>query len=145
MPKSTERNSEQPFAQKRYMDIDGHRMAYIDEGEGAPIVFQHGNPTSSYLWRNIMPSCQGLGRLIACDFMGMSDSEKLDPALDPKRYGFEEQRRYLFGLWEKLRLGNEVVLVPTTSARCSASTGQVSTGIEYRVLPTWNQSLCRCR
>jgi hypothetical protein len=41
-------------------------MDYIDEGDGAPIVFQHGNPTSSYLWRNVMPHSRGLGRLIAC-------------------------------------------------------------------------------
>jgi pimeloyl-ACP methyl ester carboxylesterase len=46
-------------------------MAYIDEGEGAPIVFAHGNPTSSYLWHNVMPACRGLGRLIACDMIGM--------------------------------------------------------------------------
>ena len=55
----------------------GRRMAYIDEGAGDAIVFQHGNPTSSYLWRNIMPHCAGLGRLIACDLIGMGDSDKL--------------------------------------------------------------------
>jgi haloalkane dehalogenase len=54
MADSTERNSEQPFAQKKYMDIDGHRMAYIDAGEDAPIVFQRSNPTSSYLWGDVM-------------------------------------------------------------------------------------------
>ena len=53
------------FAPKRSIEIKGRRMAYIDEGEGAPIVFQHGNPTSSYLWRKVMPDCVGLGRLIA--------------------------------------------------------------------------------
>ena len=55
-------NSAQPFAAKKFLDINGRRMAYIDEGEGAPIVFAHGNPTSSYLWRNVMPACRGLGR-----------------------------------------------------------------------------------
>lgn len=55
-----------PFAEKKFTEVRGHRMAYIDEGEGDPIVFQHGNPTSSYLWRNVMPTCRGLGRLIAC-------------------------------------------------------------------------------
>ena len=58
-----------------------------------------------------MPRLKGQGRLIACDFMGLGDSEKLDPALGRKRYTFEEQRKYLFGLWEKLRLSEEVVLV----------------------------------
>jgi pimeloyl-ACP methyl ester carboxylesterase len=59
MADSTERNSEQPFAEKKFMDIDGQRMAYIDAGEGAPIAFQHGNPTSWYLWRNVMPTSRG--------------------------------------------------------------------------------------
>ena len=70
-------DSAQPFAAKKFLEIKGRRMAYIDEGEGAPIVFAHGNPTSSYLWRNVMPACRGLGRLIACDMIGMGDSEKL--------------------------------------------------------------------
>ena len=54
-----------PFAEKKFATVKGKRMAYIDEGQGETIVFQHGNPTSSYLWRNIMPYCKGLGRLIA--------------------------------------------------------------------------------
>jgi len=77
-------DSAQPFAAKKFLEIKGRRMAYIDEGEGAPIVFAHGNPTSSYLWRNVMPACRGLGRLIACDMIGMGDSEKLpDSGPDP--------------------------------------------------------------
>src|SRR6266542_69150 len=56
-------DSAKPFAAKKFLEIKGRRMAYIDEGEGAPIVFAHGNPTSSYLWRNVMPACRGLGRL----------------------------------------------------------------------------------
>ena len=66
-----------PFAAKKFLEIKGRRMAYIDEGDGAPIVFAHGNPTSSYLWRNVMPARRGPGRLIACDMIGMGDSEKL--------------------------------------------------------------------
>lgn len=111
MAKSIERTPEQPFAQKKFLDVNGHRMAYIDEGEGAPIVFQHGNPTSSYLWRNVMPACVGLGRLIACDLMGFGDSDKLDPCLGADRYSYQDQRKRLFALWEELRLGNDVVLV----------------------------------
>lgn len=105
------RTAEQPFAAKKYKDINGHRMAYIDEGQGPAIVFQHGNPTSSYLWRNVMPHLKGMGRLIAADFMGMGDSEKLDPALGRSRYSFEEQRKYLHGLWNELELGDDVILV----------------------------------
>ena len=102
--------SDAPFAVKRFLEVNGLRMAYIDEGEGDAIVFQHGNPTSSYLWRNIMPHLRGLGRLIACDLAGMGDSGKLTPS-GPDSYHYDEQRRYLFALWEKLDLGNRVILV----------------------------------
>ena len=103
-------DSAQPFAAKKFLEINGRRMAYIDEGEGAPIVFAHGNPTSSYLWRNVMPACRGLGRLIACDMIGMGDSEKL---LDsgPDRYTYAENRSFLFALWEKLGIDKDVVFV----------------------------------
>ncbi len=98
------------FAEKKLIEIKGSKMAYIDEGEGAPIVFQHGNPTSSYLWRHVMPACVGLGRLIACDLIGMGDSDKL-PNSGPDRYTYVEQREYLFALWEELGLKRDVVLV----------------------------------
>nr|6S06_A Chain A, Haloalkane dehalogenase [Sphingobium indicum UT26S] len=99
-----------PFGEKKFIEIKGRRMAYIDEGTGDPILFQHGNPTSSYLWRNIMPHCAGLGRLIACDLIGMGDSDKLDPS-GPERYAYAEHRDYLDALWEALDLGDRVVLV----------------------------------
>lgn len=102
--------SAKPYAQTKFIEIDGARMAYIDEGEGDAIVFQHGNPTSSYLWRNVMPHCAGLGRLIACDLIGMGDSDKLHPS-GPERYLFAEHRKFLHALWEELHLGNRVVLV----------------------------------
>ena len=100
----------QAFANKKFIDINGSRMAYIDEGEGDAIVFQHGNPTSSYLWRNVMPYCCGLGRLIACDLIGMGDSAKLSPS-GPDRYTYAEQREFLFGLLDQLALGDRVILV----------------------------------
>lgn len=102
--------STRPYAAKRFADVHGRRMAYVDEGEGRAIVFQHGNPTSSYLWRNVMPHCAGLGRLVACDLIGMGDSDKL-PASGPDRYTYAEHRRYLFALWDKLALGSDIVLV----------------------------------
>jgi len=73
-------------------------------------VFQHGNPTSSYLWRNIMPHLEGLGRLVACDLIGMGHSDKLDNC-GPDRYHYTEQRDYLFALWDALELGDRVILV----------------------------------
>jgi haloalkane dehalogenase len=103
-------NSGKPFAPKKFLEIKGRRMAFIDEGQGAPIIFQHGNPTSSYLWRNVMPACQGLGRLIACDLVGMGDSDKL-PDSGPNRYTYSEQRDFLFAFWEELKVGNDIIFV----------------------------------
>ncbi|GGC59260.1 haloalkane dehalogenase [Chelatococcus reniformis] len=105
MPISAER-----FGETKYATVLGRRMAYVDEGEGDAIVFQHGNPTSSYLWRNVMPHCAGLGRLVACDLIGMGQSDKL-PGSGPGRYTYREHREHLFALWDQLGLGDKVVLV----------------------------------
>ncbi|MFD4592752.1 haloalkane dehalogenase [Streptomyces rubiginosohelvolus] len=102
--------SNRPYAAKKFTDINGTRMAYMDEGAGASVVFQHGNPTSSYLWRNVMPHLEGQGRLIACDLVGMGDSGKLSPS-GPDRYHYDEQRDHLFALWDHLALGDDVILV----------------------------------
>ena len=85
-------------------------MSYIDEGEGDAIVFQHGNPTSSYLWRNVMPHLEGQGRLIACDLIGMGDSEKLTNS-GPNSYSYFEHRDFLFALLEELNIGKNIVFV----------------------------------
>ena len=63
---------------KQFIKVLGKRMAYVEMGSGEAIVFQHGNPTSSYLWRNIMPQLAEYGRCIAVDLIGMGDSDKLD-------------------------------------------------------------------
>jgi haloalkane dehalogenase len=102
--------SSEPYAQLQYRDVAGKKMAYIDEGRGDAIVFAHGNPTSSYLWRNVMPYLEGLGRLVACDMIGMGDSEKLSPS-GPDSYHYAEHRQYLHALWDDLDLGDNVVLV----------------------------------
>ena len=102
--------STDPRYQRNFATVNGKRMAYVDEGQGDVIIFQHGNPTSSYLWRNIMPHCEGLGRLIACDLIGMGDSEKLDHS-GPDCYTYLEQRDYLFALWEQLGIGGNVIFV----------------------------------
>ncbi len=102
--------SDQPYGSKRHTEIFGSRMAYVESGEGNAIVFQHGNPTSSYLWRNIMPHCEGMGRLVACDLIGMGDSDKLE-GTDPDRYSYARQREYLFALWDQIGLGDNVVFV----------------------------------
>jgi haloalkane dehalogenase len=99
-----------PYGGLRHREISGKRMTYIDEGDGDAIVFVHGNPTSSYLWRNVMPNLEGLGRLVACDLIGMGGSDKLSRS-GPDRYHYFEQRDYLFALWDALDLGDHVVLV----------------------------------
>lgn len=103
-------NGSKPYAELKYRSVNGRLMAYLDEGEGDAIVFQHGQPASSYVWRNVMPHLEGLGRLIACDLIGMGGSEKLDPS-GPDRYGYAEHRDFLFALWDALELGDRVVLV----------------------------------
>ena len=95
---------------KNRATVDGVEMAYIEVGEGDPIVFLHGNPTSSYLWRSVMPEVEGRGRLIAPDLVGMGDSAKL-PDSGPDRYTFVEHRHYLDGLLEQLDVTDNAVFV----------------------------------
>lgn len=96
--------------EKRFAAIDGQKMAYVEQGNGAPIVLLHGNPTSSYLWRNIIPHLTDLGRCIAPDLIGMGDSEKL-PDSGPGRYRFAEHRSYLDGLIDELAPNEPITLV----------------------------------
>ncbi|WP_233886370.1 haloalkane dehalogenase [Paraburkholderia flagellata] len=98
-----------PFEKKRMRILD-REMAYVEVGEGDPIVFLHGNPTSSYLWRNVVPHVQHLGRCIVPDLIGMGDSDKL-PNSGPNSYRFVEHRSYLDGLLEALDVRKNVTLV----------------------------------
>ncbi len=95
---------------KKTIEVHGKNMAYVEMGEGDPIVFQHGNPTSSYLWRNIMPHLVDQGRCIAVDLIGMGDSDKLDDP-GPQSYRYVEHRDYLFAAWEALGVNDRVTLV----------------------------------
>lgn len=95
---------------KKKITVLGKTMAYVEMGEGDPIVFQHGNPTSSYLWRNIMPHLAGQGRCIALDLIGMGDSDKLDDS-GPDRYTLLEHREYFDAALEQLGVGNNVTFV----------------------------------
>ena len=96
--------------EKRFIEVNGKRMAYAETGSGDPIVFQHGNPTSSYLWRNIMPPLAKRGRCVAVDLIGMGDSEKLDNP-GPDSYRYNEHRDYLYAAWEQLGIRENVILV----------------------------------
>lgn len=103
-------NIEQWRSQKQYINVHGRRMAYVEMGSGAPIIFQHGNPTSSYLWRNIMPSLARFGRCIAIDLIGMGDSDKL-PDAGADRYTFVEHRHYWDAALAALGVVDQVTFV----------------------------------
>lgn len=95
---------------KQYLTVNGKQMAYHDVGSGDPVVFLHGNPTSSYLWRDVIPHVSGMARCIAPDLIGMGDSDKLDDP-GPGSYTFVEHREYLDGLLDQLDLGDNLTLV----------------------------------
>ena len=102
-------NSE-PLAAKKTIKVLGKNMAYVEMGAGEPVVFLHGNPTSSYLWRNVMSGVIDLGRCIAIDLIGMGDSDKLDDS-GPHRYTFAEHSQYLDAALDALGLTERVALV----------------------------------
>ncbi|MBI09034.1 MAG: haloalkane dehalogenase [Rhodospirillaceae bacterium] len=95
---------------KQKIIVNGRSMAYVEMGVGDPVVFLHGNPTSSYLWRNIMPHLADRARCIAPDLIGMGDSDKL-PNSGPDRYTFVEHRDYLDGFFATMGLTDKVTLV----------------------------------
>jgi haloalkane dehalogenase len=95
---------------KQFVEALGKRMAYVEVGTGDPIVFLHGNPTSSYLWRNVIPHVEALGRCIAPDLIGMGDSAALDDP-GPGSYRFEDHRRHLDALLGALDVTDRVVFV----------------------------------
>ena len=95
---------------KKKTTVNGKSMSYVELGSGDPIVFQHGNPTSSYLWRNIMPHLEDQGRCIALDLIGMGDSDKLEDS-GPDRYTYLEHREYFDAALDALGVGNNVTLV----------------------------------
>ena len=95
---------------RQFVTVNGLKMAYVERGEGDPVVFVHGNPTSSYLWRNIIPHAEPGGRCIALDLIGMGDSDKL-PNSGPDSYTFSEHRRYFDAALHALGVTDNVVLV----------------------------------
>jgi len=98
--------SADPHPRKRVHVLDSD-MSYVDTGRGAPVVFLHGNPTSSYLWRNVIPHVAPLGRCLAPDLVGMGQSGK-SPA---RAYTFADHSRYLDAWFDALGLASEIILV----------------------------------
>ena len=96
--------------EKKFVEVLGKKMAYHERGEGNPIVFQHGNPTSSYLWRNIIPHLENQGRCIAIDLIGMGDSEKLEDQGE-NTYSYHVQKTYFDACLKELNIDNNVIFV----------------------------------
>jgi haloalkane dehalogenase len=95
---------------KQHLVVDGKRVAFHERGQGDAIVFLHGNPTSSYIWRNVIPHVADQGRCIVPDLIGHGDSDKLDDS-GPDSYSFLEHRRYLDGFLSQIGLDDRVTLV----------------------------------
>jgi len=96
---------------KQFCEVDGRRLAYVEVGSGAPIVLLHGNPTSSYLWRDVVPPLLDRGRVIVPDLIGHGDSDKLPASDGPERYGFEVAYTYLDKLLRAIGADQNVTLV----------------------------------
>lgn len=94
----------------RRVEVLGRQMAYTEMGEGRPILFQHGNPTSRYLWRNILPQLADMGRCIAVDLIGMGESDKL-AGEGGLRYSFATHAEFLEAAWDALGVTDNAVLV----------------------------------
>ena len=138
-PTSAQAQSGSWRERKKKVAVRGLQMAYYEAGTGDPIVFLHGNPTSSYLWRNIIPHVQQLGRCIAPDMIGMGDSDRL-PDSGPDRYTFRDHQDYLFGLFDVLRLGIGSHSSSMTGVRPSVSHGRSRIRRASRASRTWNRS-----
>ena len=95
---------------RRRAAVLGRVMAYVEAGSGRPVVFLHGNPTSSYLWRNVIPRVAPVARCIAPDLIGMGESDKL-PSADDEAYRYAVHRDHIDALLDTLDLGAGVVLV----------------------------------
>ena len=103
-------NETMPY-EKKFIDVESKKIAYIDEGHGDPIVLIHGNPTSSFLWRNIVPELLNSGRVIVPDLIGQGDSEKLPVSDGSDRYSLEVAYKYVDGLLQNIGAYNNVTLV----------------------------------
>ncbi len=103
--------SETMSYEKKFASVKGKQIAYVEEGSGDPIVLLHGNPTSSFLWRNVIPELVESGRVIVPDLIGQGDSEKLPASEGPGRYGLEVAYSYVDGLLESIGANENVTLV----------------------------------
>jgi pimeloyl-ACP methyl ester carboxylesterase len=125
-----------PRQRARILDTE---ISYVDVGSGDPIVFLHGNPTSSYLWRNIIPYAAECGRCLAPDLVGMGRSGK-SPT---QAYRFLDHARYLDAWFEALHLNRNIVLVLHDWGSALAFTARSATAIKSKRLSIWRPSSSR--
>lgn len=97
--------------EKKLATVKGKQIAYVEEGSGDPIVLLHGNPTSSFLWRNVVPELVSSGRVIVPDLIGQGDSEKLPASEGADRYSLEVAYEYVEGLLDTISANKNVTLV----------------------------------
>ena len=142
----------EPRYETKTVCVLGKRMAYYEAGDpsGDPIVFVHGNPTSKFMWRNVMPHCESLGaRLIAPDLIGMGESEKLEGGGDPDRYSLKNQSRYLSAFFDAVGVRERVILIGHSwggtlaahwgSQHQAAVRGLVCLEVVYVPFPSWER------
>jgi len=98
-------------ASRQFAEVQGKRIAYLEAGTGDPIVLLHGNPTSSYLWRNVIPELENCGRVIVPDLIGQGESDKLPASEGPDRYSFEVAFDYLDGLLRAIDVDSDITWV----------------------------------
>ena len=98
-------------ASRQFAEVQGKRIAYLEAGTGDPIVLLHGNPTSSYLWRNVIPELEDCGRVIVPDLIGQGESDKLPASEGPDRYSFEVAFDYLDGLLRAIDVDSDITWV----------------------------------
>ena len=96
---------------KKFVTVKNRKIAYLEEGKGDPIVLIHGNPTSSFLWRNIIPRLASDGRVIAPDLIGHGDSEKLPVEDGPDRYSFDVNYQFLNELFSEIGIEENIIFI----------------------------------
>ena len=139
----------EPRYESKVVTVLGKKMAYVEAGSGNPIVFIHGNPTSKYMWRNVMPHCESLGRVIAMDLIGMGESEKLENFDDQHRYSLKEHSKYLTAFLNAVRVKERVTLVGhswggTLAAHWGSEHSEIVQGlvcleVVYNPFPSWER------
>ncbi len=127
--------STEELSYRKHMPVLDTNMAYVDVGEGDPIVFLHGNPTPSYLWRNIIPYLLPFGRCLAPDYVGMGNSG----AAPNGSYRFVDHQRYLDAWFEQMKLDENVILVVHDWARRLVSIGLSAIRNGSRRSSTWKE------